>query len=66
MTFTHYIKKKIEKALKISTLLARLLHNVKGSQGKKRKIYSRVAHSPLLYVGKIWTNAAAEKATSRN
>lgn len=58
--FQYHFRYMEEKASKIICALWKLMPNIKGPEETKRRLYSHVVHSALLYAAPIWSERLAE------
>jgi endonuclease/exonuclease/phosphatase family metal-dependent hydrolase len=63
LRFTEHVEKAASKATAIAEDLARLMPNTGGPKHKRRKLYSEVVHSVLLYGAPIWADATKKERT---
>jgi hypothetical protein len=63
LRFAEHAEKAASKATRIAEDLARLMPNIGGPKQKRRKLYSEVVHSVLLYGAPIWADATKIERT---
>lgn len=61
LTFAEHIKKTIQKAELTGRALSTLMPNIGGPKASKRKLYSGVVHSQILYGAPAWHEATNNK-----
>lgn len=66
LTFTQHIRLASAGARRTSAALGRLMPNVSGASGSKRRLLMSVVHSKLLFGAAIWATTAAKTARNRS
>lgn len=61
LSFGPHVMKVSKKAAAAAGNLSRLMPNVGGPTGKKRRLYASVVHSILLYAAPVWVNAMTKQ-----
>jgi ribose 1,5-bisphosphokinase PhnN len=57
MNFGPHVEEAAGKAEKMAGLLGRIMPNLRGAQSTRRKLFSSVVHSKLLYGAAVWMEA---------